>query len=199
MTDRSHRAAIIVFMMTQQLEISILAAPLAAIDRRALSQAWYSALRLARDEQIPFTSKPRRMPVFVPVALREPAAPSEAVDRRSAPKRTESPVRSNAPRCSDSEARNACRLKPRSPIVRTKNNGYADSRGSCKRATFTLGRGRARIHVVIQTKGARTTLVALCRPELRGFVARALTEARLALAARGIGVELAAQGVRRCS
>ncbi len=30
--------------MTQQLEVSILAAPLAAIDRRVLSQAWYAAL-----------------------------------------------------------------------------------------------------------------------------------------------------------
>ena len=41
-----HRA-----MMTQQLEVSILAAPLAAIDRRALSQAWYSALHLARPDR----------------------------------------------------------------------------------------------------------------------------------------------------
>jgi hypothetical protein len=40
-------------MMTQQLEVSILAAPLAAIDRRALSQAWYSALHLARPDRSP--------------------------------------------------------------------------------------------------------------------------------------------------
>ena len=45
-TGRWHHRA----MMTQQLEVSILAAPLAAIDRRVLSQAWYSALRLARDD-----------------------------------------------------------------------------------------------------------------------------------------------------
>src|SRR5579863_7674683 len=34
-------------MITQELQVSILAAPLAAMDRRALSQAWYSALGIA--------------------------------------------------------------------------------------------------------------------------------------------------------
>ncbi len=47
MTVASPRSAKIETMMTQQLHVSILAAPLAAIDPRALSQAWYSALRLA--------------------------------------------------------------------------------------------------------------------------------------------------------
>lgn len=41
--------------MTAQLEVSILAAPVAAIDPRALSQAWYSALRFG----------PRTPPAFV--------------------------------------------------------------------------------------------------------------------------------------
>ena len=36
---------------TQQLTMSVLTAPLAQIDRRTLSQAWYSALQLARPQQ----------------------------------------------------------------------------------------------------------------------------------------------------
>ena len=65
-------------MMTQQLEVSILAAPLAAIDRRALSQAWYSALHLAGPDQ---QGRPFLRPHG---AKRTLAAPVKAAPKRDA-------------------------------------------------------------------------------------------------------------------
>src|SRR6516162_9538097 len=187
-------------MMTQRLEISILTAPLAAIDRRVLSLAWYSALRLAQEDSIPFTCGPGRVRSSASGTLPRWKVSHAAVDRRDVPARAARISRaSTLGPCGNAHAKNGFRRAVRSLVIRASHNGYADSRVSCRRATFTLGRGSARIHVVLQTKGDRTTLVALCRPELRRVVARALAATRLALAARGIGVDLAAQGVRQCS
>ena len=69
-------------MMTQQLEVSILAAPLAAIDRRALSQAWYSALHLARPDRAVF---PSREGSPCAVAGNAEAAPRRETGHSSAP------------------------------------------------------------------------------------------------------------------
>jgi hypothetical protein len=55
------------------------------------------------------------------------------------------------------------------------------------------------VHVILQTGGDRSALVALCRPELEAIVSRALAQAGQALAARGIAVEIRARGVARCS
>src|SRR6202034_3463065 len=77
-TGRWHHRA----MMTQQLEVSILAAPLAAIDRRALSQAWYSALHLATPDR---RAVPLRESSPCPVATSTEVAPkreSESLSRR---------------------------------------------------------------------------------------------------------------------
>jgi len=85
---------------------------------------------------------------------------------------------------------------PRPPLARAIASAFAGA--TLRRATFSVGRGSARIHVVLQTKGNRMTLIALCRPHLSEAVARALAQARVALAARGIGVELRTKGVRKC-
>ena len=45
-------------MITQQFGFSVLSAPIAATDRRALSQAWYSALHLARPKSVPASGTP---------------------------------------------------------------------------------------------------------------------------------------------
>ncbi len=185
-------------MMTHQLEVSILAAPLLAIDRRVLSQAWYAALRLKRDAP-PETAGKVRAPARPHWAgspwKSRAAAPLGARARTIVAARRSS---AKEPRAStDAQSR---RLRdvaaPRPPLARAIESAFAAS--ALRRATFTVGRGNARIHVVLQTKGNRATLIALCSPHLSDAVARALAQARVALAARGIGVELRAQGVRRC-
>lgn len=186
-------------MMTQQLEVSILAASLAAIDRRVLSQAWYAALRLQRDAPTAAASEspmPERRSRIAPSRCAFPAvrfgpaqARSEIAPRAHSTKKTRA--------CVDEQSRRPREVRPpRPPLARAIESAFAGA--PLRRATFSVGRGSARIHVVLQTKGNRTTLIALCRPHLSEAVARALAQARVALAARGIGVELRARGDRRC-
>jgi hypothetical protein len=178
-------------MMTQRLEVSILAAPLAAIDRRALSQAWYTALRLAsRGQRISDGTRPRHR-VFTP-------APARTQNATVSAHRTE--VETRPPRATptkptaisgDEETQNALRRRARCcALAQRIERAFGDSSAHPRRATFSMGQGNARVHVILQTRGTSTTLLALCRPELRTVVARALAQARFALAARGIVVEM---------
>lgn len=178
-------------MMTQELEVSILAAPLAAIDRRALSQAWYSALHLARPDR---SAEPARACGPCTVSpLRE------AVPKRDAA--------CAAPGCAETHVRRSVQTKPlrvtaqaspdrvsadrrAAPLSRRIERRFARSTTRIERATFSMGRGAARVHVILQTNGNVATLVALCRPEMRTVVARALAQARFALATRGFVLDL---------
>jgi hypothetical protein len=186
-------------MMTQQLEVSILAAPLAAIERRALSQAWYSALHLARPDRSLVSSREcGRCAV---------AMPSEATRKRDT--RSPSP-RADGTRPAHSGQSKASKItaqpnQPRIPADRDVvplslriERRFAYSASQIKRATFSMGRGEARVHVILQTNGNAATLVALCRPQMRAVVARALAHARFALAARGFVLDLEMRG-ERCS
>jgi hypothetical protein len=184
-------------MMTRQLQVSILAAPLAAIDRRALSQAWYSALRLARDGRpAPLTrvsephgaqARKRGRIQATPGGVRNEAhAPPGVVGLKSRPMAGY-----------DAAWRIVDRRAERSPLAGQIESVLFDPRSQVKRASFTIGSGR--VHVLLQSKGDRVALVALCPPALRGIVARALAQARFALAARGIQGELEAKGAWWCS
>ncbi len=185
-------------MMTQQLEVSILAAPLAAIDRRVLSEAWYSALRLV--------CQPRQTSAIAPLA-RSPVAQcvrayTRNVQERSWRDRVEMrrfhtlPTKPSTT-CGDEVRTNISGR--RCALARRIERAFAQPNSHAKRATFSMGRGNARVHIILQTKGECTALLAICRPELRHVVARALAQARLALAARGIGIELRGSGAGECS
>jgi hypothetical protein len=187
-------------MMTHQLEVSILAAPLGAIDRRALSQAWYSALRFA-----PQSPQLQHQPSFDRGGMQAYRGALRSVAPQSSRATSPGMLRSQA--IKSKRAANACgrdgaagarngasRARLAERIERT----FGSPATNLKRATFSLGPGSARVHVVMQTAGARTTLLAICRPELRQVVARALAQARAALAARGIGVEFCAIGSVEC-
>jgi hypothetical protein len=90
-------------------------------------------------------------------------------------------------------------LRPRSPLAQRIEHVFARPNSHPKRATFSIGRGNARVHIILQTKGERATLLAVCRPEERLVVARALTQARFALASLGIGIALHEAGAVGCS
>jgi hypothetical protein len=178
-------------MMTAQLEVSILAAPVAAIDPRTLSQAWYSALRLGQ------LASPDSV-------MRNHANGTQALSNRSTAQAASQALRSRqgdrlrvaaeqpkrrAVAGSDSWS-NAVRYRAaRTHLAERIERAFAGPNARPKRATFSMGRGRARVVVILQTSGKRSMLLALCRPELRAMVARALAQARCALAARGVAVE----------
>ena len=81
------------------------------------------------------------------------------------------------------------RRAPRSPLARKIASVFLDSRSRVERSTFTIGRDGARVHVVLQSKGDCVRLVAICAPAYRDVVARALAQARFALASRGCVVD----------
>jgi hypothetical protein len=184
--------------MTQQLQVSILAAPLAAMDPRSLSQAWYSALRFGTQAKRATHSQSRGT-VAMQMNARLP-------DRQRLAHRgtVETPLpRVLAPKRACPTAKVAVdQLQPRrlrGTLAERIERAFANPASPVKRATFSLGRGTARVHVILQTKGSSTTLLALCRPEVRVAVARALAHARAALGSRGIGVEVRALGESACS
>ena len=172
-------------MMTQQLGFSILTAPLAAIDRRALSQAWYSALHIARTNQPHQTSPDSR--ARVPARLR-------TVHRSASPERSQLTrdgtgvaVRSATSKAGAFAAPERRAL--RSPLARRIERAFLNPVARPKRGTFTIEGTAARVHVALQTTAAGVRIVAVCPASLQDRVARALDEARYALAARGIALQ----------
>ncbi|MGA8534787.1 MAG: hypothetical protein WB615_11805, partial [Candidatus Tumulicola sp.] len=76
----------------------------------------------------------------------------------------------------------------RSALARKIESVALDPRPRVERSTFTIGRGGPRVHVVLQSNGGIVRLIAICRPAYREMVARALAQARFALASRGCAI-----------
>jgi hypothetical protein len=181
-------------MMTEQLRVSVVAAPLAAIDPRVLSQAWYSALHVAR------TAPNRPMPAQ---ANRAPSAnvlrPSLAASVRDV--RRNGVVASPRPRgVAQSVGSNDVRndRTPSRMARRIERALTRPQRPPC-RAAFVVGDGRARALIVLQSRGHKTFLVAMCAPEQRETMVRALAQVRASLAARGLAFESRVQAGPACS
>jgi hypothetical protein len=178
-------------MMKEQLGFSVLSAPLAALDRRAISQAWYSALHLAGN----------RSPASTPMASQGSGLVASAVHMKQAPPAEHGATGSQAQVRAQERHHVASRVDAtqpdrrvlRSPLARKIETAFLRPTKPLHRATFTIG-GESRVHISIQNSGFGMSLVAVCAPAVRGTVAKALDEARYALAARGIsiGVSLSA-------
>lgn len=185
-------------MMTQQLQVSILAAPLAAIDRRTLSQAWYSALRFRqRSAQMPPTRglDPRRDKTAGTTAR------GAWVASIGTPKQSATVCRLFEPRGAsvpDSEAPLRRSNGAPRPLATAIEEAFWDPATRPRRATFSMGRGGARVHVLVQTNGGAAALVALCPPAYSRQVSRALAQARRSLAARGVVADLHLREESRC-
>jgi hypothetical protein len=186
-------------MMTQQLEVSILAAPLAAIDRRALSQAWYSALHLAHPDRRPVPASECAPRTVATLGEPQPQAKTDLCGARPAEPRVQHFVQTKPLQVAmQSGATRISVNRGIAPLGQRIERRFAHSTAHVKRATFSMGRGGARVHVILQTNGNVATLVALCRPQMRDVVARALAQARFALAARGVLLDFETRG-KRCS
>lgn len=186
-------------MMTAQLELSILAAPLGAIDRRVLPQAWYDALGVAQS-----SAGARHGGRLAPISTTAHSVGDLDRSKKSAAVRFQGVVaargRAGDSRCTfGSIAGETPADRAIVPLSRRIERRFAGAKTQPRRATFSLGRGSARIHIVLQTTGSTATLLAICRPEMRAVVARALAGARLALAARGLVADVLAGGVHACS
>jgi len=158
----------------------LVTSPPAAIDRRALSQAWYDALHVA---QRPGRTPAQRRPV---------AAASSGAQHRLA--RTEQGSRCGVVRAGGRAAvrEPAFQAPARAWIEKRRLAALAEQiaarvrRTPAQRASFTLTTplGRVVVFVHLGQRGA-LRLIALCAPGARERVDRALAQARLMLAAHG--------------
>jgi hypothetical protein len=180
---------------TQQLDVSVLSAPLAAIDRRSLSQAWYSALHLAHDAAPVAETKRCPAPAMTVGALvPRPVSGSSPIVAGVRSARAAGPSQSSSRAAGAFERRSArTRLAVRIERALTSRPLHAT------RTALIAGPGGTRVILVLRGGGAGLALVAVCAPSSRRTVARALEQARFALAARGIALSASVQGEAACS
>jgi hypothetical protein len=181
-------------MMTLPLEQDMIAAPVAAIDRRVLPQAWYHALRLERD--LTGDAKAR-----FPVVIHDDKggynhyrnagrfSRAQSVVERAAQfhdKRREFLVR-------DVEWRPARSFKTSS--ARHCVSPVTVRQPKVERSVAAVHFDGNRIGLLLQSADRYTaTLLIRCATELRGSVYKAVAEARVRLAAHGIVLTLSELG-----
>lgn len=183
---------------------AVLAAPLAHTDRRALSQAWYSALHLAeRAHRAPRrTNAPRHrdsppaatMPsVGVPAPMRSRSGAAPVPARHHADRHA---GRRTIVALGDCRPLRTMRARPIALTIsgRTQRHEQAFvSNASAQRAdaAFTLSSRAERIRLHVRGDTTRLRLVAVCAVAARVRVERTLAQARFVLAGCGVRVEAA--------
>jgi hypothetical protein len=168
-------------------KISVIAARLPYTDRRALSEAWFSALHLASDGVLHAQPPERRAgAAHRPRDLsRGPGAQSAAPPaplQRPAAQRPAAPVRGRdgAALARDDAPRD---VRPRSADTR---DVFARARSYPSfRTALTFGVAGERVALLLRREGPTLHVVALCRPAVAGIVRRALAGADAALRIRG--------------
>ncbi|HET9095278.1 MAG TPA: hypothetical protein VFN37_01340 [Candidatus Baltobacteraceae bacterium] len=181
--------------INEQLQFSVLTAPVAALDRRALSQAWYSALygsgkgTGAMKAAGPIAcAQTAAAPPLSPDAARFPYADAERV---AAP-----PASAAGTLCTEAAPQD--RRAPRSTLARKIERAFLRPHSRSRKTSFTVEGDHGRVHVLLQSSGSQFKLIAVCAPKARPHVAAALAQARYALAMRGIDLDAAARSLAGC-
>jgi hypothetical protein len=165
--------------MTTASGVAVVATQLAQTDRRALSQAWYSALHLAHAEHAPPGAPRPAAPATSHAPLPQRVAASPAHGERAALRSPERAVR--VPRAAPPIVE---RRGLPTDAMRRVERAVASIARSPRRPSRTVAIDGGRVTVLVRTDPDATRIVALCREPLRATVERALARARFALAAR---------------
>jgi hypothetical protein len=174
-------------MMTDRLQISVMSAPLAAIDRRALSQAWYSALHLARSTATAEPLHAPNAPAASPSSARMVRSNVVAMRPATPPKATQTMRTTRSQTVATGAAE---RRAPQSVLARRIVRAVRGMvRSQSAHSTLRLDENRRRVHLLVQQRGSGVRLVAVCSACARVAVSRALEQARYALALRGVPAE----------
>jgi hypothetical protein len=168
-------------MTTASGGVAVIATQLAQTDRRALSEAWYSALHLTR-AVAPLRSRAAR-------AVPSTAAPASGVHAPAPPAGERTAVAPTAPRAQHGtsiriEAVNERRCPLTETARRIERAVAALATAPYPNATaHTVDVAGGRVRLLVRSDGRTTRIVALCSRPLREQVERALAGARFALAA----------------
>jgi hypothetical protein len=172
--------------------VAVVATQLADTDRRALSQAWYSALHLAERPpgagHAPLARLPRAARLNGSRFARDP---NDAPQRRSADVALHARDAGRVAGARSNGVASAERRVPKTELARRIEHGLARCSPRAAAASFAVRGADGRVHLVVRSDGARTRVVAVCAPPLRERVERALAQARFALAGRGVRAEVA--------
>ena len=166
---------------TEKLGFDVLTAPIAEVDRRTLSQAWFSALHVAGapDSQAP--SCPSRVVPPERSQFVEPEPIPRSRSGRSSAVR--SPHRRPVSTLGADEETSIERRAPRSVLARRIERTLLHL--PMRRAAFTLDIGKGRVHLSVRSDGSRVHLIAVCAPQAREDVARALQQVRFSFTRKG--------------
>jgi len=176
-------------MTTATAGVAVVATRLPLTDRRSLSQAWYSALHVAERDRSARPAAPHRAACAAPGS---PPAPPRgethgAPVARVAPAATpglagaERTIRSTAPAALERRA-------PHTEITRRIERALLRRTADARPATVAVIAGGGRVQLLVRTDRDATRIIALCRPDLRAPVERALAHVRFALMASGVQV-----------
>ncbi len=164
--------------------LAVVCTPLAKVDRRALSQAWYSALHLqtkdeARSRQALQAANPSELR---PYSRAHADRAAEGLARMTATSR-KSTTRSQPRQTPAFERR-----KPPSEVARKIERLLRSSHDGSRSGTLALEGDHGRVHIVIRLQGSHVRIIAVCAPQARELVRAALAEARYALAGTGVSL-----------
>jgi hypothetical protein len=173
--------------MQQTNGVAILATQLATTDRRALSQAWYSALHLVERDGRGRPRERRRVARTADAPRRHTEMRDEGrLRQRGGTLATRTVTQRRATPLPDAERR-----APKSELARRIERALVRRRPAHGTASFAIGAPDGRVQILVRSAGDRTRVVALCAPALRERVERALAHARYALAAHRVLTEAA--------
>ena len=158
--------------------LAVVSAAIPNADRRALSQAWYSALHLASPSPAALPSRRSE----VATAHVRSSSPHAKVRTRDVNVRG---VSTSAERRSQFPASSAERRSVPVPLARNLVRTIAQHFPDRISAGIVLRTEDGRVHIIVRKDGPRLRLIALCTPAMLDTVEKALAEARYALAARG--------------
>jgi len=164
-------------------KLAVIATRMPYIDRRALSEAWFSALHLASDGPPVPAARDRRNLAVAATPSRRAAAASEP---SAAPPRAEPSPRGRSAERVRSSAQIAAR---RTYDVRSAAPLRAADESARSyppfRTSLTLDAKGERVQLLLRREGATLHVVALCRPEMSETVRRALACADAHVRLRG--------------
>lgn len=173
----------------EHLELSVLTAPIASLDRRALSQAWYSAL-YGNGSKAPVEAAPAaNATAHAGIVRVQPQPHATTAKRATFPVPPDKTQHRDGVRGGDIERR-----APRSALARKIERTFLHPRAATSKATFSLDASHGRVQVLLRKSGTRMKLIAICAPRATREVATALAQVRYALAARGIALEAETRG-----
>lgn len=179
--------------ITEDLSFSVLTAPIATVDRRVLSQAWYSALY--HGARKPDDPKAAAVPQSCGTARRG-RVPANPADRSRGGRMQPAHLANGVKKPEHGGLLE--RRSEKSTLARKIERTLMGKEPRPHGARFSIAGEHGRVHVLIRAEGLHVKLVAICARSAATQVAQALAHARYALALRGIRLDAETQERGAC-